>query len=259
MKIRLLGAHLLEDRDNKLACCLIDGILAIDAGSLTANLTFKEQLGIKALLLTHHHFDHIKDVLMLGATFYNNNEQCFIYSIQAVYDALKYLFDYQGTFYTNLMEKPVGKPTLKFVPIEPLKPFYINKYDILAVHVNHSAPAVGFQITAPNGKKLFYTGDTGPGLEECWRHISPDLLIIENSASNRFVEKAKEVKHLSPSLMKEELIKFRQIKGYLPQIITTHMYPDLNEDTERDAELKQVSQELGVSIAIGYEGMEIFL
>lgn len=259
MKIKLLGAHLLEDRDNRLACCLIDGILAIDAGSLTANLTFREQLGIKALLLTHHHFDHIKDVLMLGATFYNNNAQCFIYSIQEVYDALKYLFDYKGTFYTNLMEKPEGKPALKFIPIEPLKPFNIEKYDIFAVHVNHSAPAVGFQITAPNGKKLFYTGDTGPGLEECWRHISPDLLIIENSASNRFVEKAKEVKHLSSSLLKEELIKFRQTKGYLPQIITTHMYPDLNEDIERNAELKQVSQELGVSLTVGYEGMEIFL
>lgn len=259
MKIRLLGAHLLEDKDNRLACCLIDGILAIDAGSLTSTLTSEEQLSIKALLLTHHHFDHIKDVLMLGATFYNNRAQCFIYSIQPVYDALKYLFNYHGAFYTNLIEIPAGKPALQFFPIEPLKPFHIEKYDIWAVPVNHSAPAIGFQITAPDGKKLFYTGDTGPGLEECWRHISPDLLIIENSASDRFIERAREVKHLSPTLLKEELKSFQKIRGYLPQVITTHMYPDINEDNERKAELEQISRELGVSITIGYEGMEIVL
>jgi len=259
MRIRLLGTHLLEDRDNKLACCLIDGILAIDAGSLTSTLTFQEQLTIKALLLTHHHYDHIRDVLTLGATFYNNRMQCSVYSISPVYDALKYLFNYPGTFYTNLMERPVGNPTLKFTLIEPLKPFHIYEYDILAVPVNHSAPSVGFQITAPNGEKLFYTGDTGPGLEECWSHVSPDLLIIENSASDRFIERAKEVKHLSPGLLKEELISFHKLKGYLPQIVTTHMFPNEQEEAERKAELERLSAELNVPITIGYEGMEIVL
>jgi ribonuclease BN (tRNA processing enzyme) len=259
MKIRLLGAHLLEDKDNRLACCLIDGILAIDAGSLTATLTFQEQLNIKALLLTHHHYDHIRDVLTLGATFYNNNAQCCVYSIPVVYDALQYLFNYPGTFYTNVMEKPQGNPALKFIPVEPLKPFHVVSYNILAVPVNHSTPSVGFQITAPNGKRLFYTGDTGPGLEDCWQQINPDLLIIENSASDRFIERAREVKHLSPTLLKEELIHFQKIKGYLPGVITTHMYPDEREEADRRVELERISKELGVSITIGYEGMEIVL
>jgi ribonuclease BN (tRNA processing enzyme) len=259
MKIRLLGAHALEDRDNRLACCLIDGILAIDAGSLTATLTFQEQLNIKALLLTHHHYDHIKDVWTLGATFYNSKAQCYVYSIPVVYDALQYLFNYPSTFYTNVMEKPQGNPAVKFISVEPLKPFKVQGYNVIAVPVNHSAPSVGFQITAPNGKRLFYTGDTGPGLEDCWQQINPDLLIIENSASDRFIERAREVKHLSPGLLKEELIHFRKIKGYLPSVITTHMYPDEREEAERKVELERVSAELGVSITVGYEGMEIVL
>lgn len=259
MKIRLLGAHALEDKANRLACCLIDGILAIDAGSLTATLTFQEQLNIKALLLTHHHYDHIRDVLTLGATFYNNDAKCLVYSIPPVYDALQYLFNYPGTFYTNVMEKPQGNPALRFISIDPLKPFNVLGYNIIAVTVNHSAPSVGFQITAPNDKKLFYTGDTGPGLEDCWHYVNPDLLIIENSASDRFIERARAVKHLSPGLLKEELISFKKIKGYLPQIITTHMYPDEHEEAERRVELERISAELGVSITIGYEGMEIVL
>jgi ribonuclease BN (tRNA processing enzyme) len=259
MKIRLLGTHLLEDRDSRLACCLIDGVLAIDAGSLTATLTFKEQLAIKALLLTHHHYDHIRDVITLGATFYNNRRQCSVYSIPSVYDALIYLFDYPGTLYTNLIERPTKNHALQFALIEPLEPFHIYGYDILAVPMDHSAPSVGFQITAPDGKKLFYTGDTGPGLEECWHYVSPNLLIIENSASDRFIELAREVKHLTPSLLKEELINFRKINGYLPQVVTTHMYPDEQEEAERKVELEQVSVELNAPITIGYEGMEINL
>jgi len=259
MRIQLLGAHLLEDKDSKMACCLIDGVLAIDAGALTSSLTFQQQLAIKGVLLTHHHWDHIRDVITLGATFYNNRTQCEVYSISTVYEALHYLCSYPGELYTNIMERPARNPALKFTLIEPLKPFKVQEYQVLPVAVNHSAPAVGFQITSPDGKKLFYTGDTGPGLEECWRHISPDLLIIENSASDRFIERARAVKHLTPALLKDELINFRKLKGYLPQVVTTHMYPDEKEELERKTELARLSVELNTTITVGCEGMEITL
>ena len=62
MNIRFLGAHNSESKDVRPACLLIDNILAIDAGGLTSSLTFSEQLAIEALLVTHHHYDHIKDI-----------------------------------------------------------------------------------------------------------------------------------------------------------------------------------------------------
>lgn len=66
MKVRWLGAHHSESRDTKVACLLIDDTLAVDAGALSAGLTFQEQLGIKRILITHHHYDRIKDIPMLG-------------------------------------------------------------------------------------------------------------------------------------------------------------------------------------------------
>ena len=73
MNIRFLGAHNSESKDVRPACLLIDNVLAIDAGGLTSSLTFSEQLAIKALLVTHHHYDHIKDIPMMGMTFYINH------------------------------------------------------------------------------------------------------------------------------------------------------------------------------------------
>ena len=121
MNIRFLGAHNSESKDVRPACVLIDNILAIDAGGLISSLTFSEQLAIEALLVTHHHYDHIKDIIMMGMTFHIKHSKINIYSIPSVYEALAYLFEYPGKFYTNFLTHPPEDPTIHFTTIEPLK------------------------------------------------------------------------------------------------------------------------------------------
>ena len=257
MNIRFLGAHNIESKDVRQMSLLIDDILAIDAGGLVSSLTFSEQMAMKALLVTHHHYDHIKDIPMLGMTFYVNNAQLHIYSLQSVLEALEYLFKYPGNLYFNSLERPVGNPTFRFTTIASLKPFIVEGYHILPVPMKHSVPAVGYQITSPEGKNLFYTGDTGSGLGDCWQQISPDVLAIEVTAANEFIKTAREAKHLTPSLLKEELVSFQNIKGYLPKIITVHMFPQ--DQSKIEIELKQVATELNATIIPGYEDMQITL
>ena len=62
MRIKFLGAHNAESRSTKLVSFLIDDILAVDAGSLASELSFLEQKKIKAILLSHGHYDHIRGV-----------------------------------------------------------------------------------------------------------------------------------------------------------------------------------------------------
>jgi ribonuclease BN (tRNA processing enzyme) len=69
MKIRLLGAHKLETKETMYVCLLIDDILAIDAGALTSRLSLKAQQKIQALLLSHWHYDHVKDLPAIGMNF----------------------------------------------------------------------------------------------------------------------------------------------------------------------------------------------
>ena len=161
MNIKILGAHNCESQDSKFISLLIDDVLAIDAGGLTSSLSLSAQQKIKAILLTHQHYDHIRDIPAIAMNFFLHETDINIYSIQAVYDALTtYLLN--GKVYPDFLEKPQGKPTIKFTVIEPNKPRQIEGYVVLAVPVNHSVPVVGYQITAADGKSIFYTGDTGP-------------------------------------------------------------------------------------------------
>lgn len=257
MKVRFLGAHNLESRDTRLACALIDGVIALDAGGITSSMTFEEQLRLKAVLVTHHHYDHIKDLPMIGLTFQLQERHLQVCSIKPVYEALRYLLSYPEKMYTNVLEKPTGDPTIRFSIIEPLKPFAVRGYEITVVPVNHSVPAVGYEVTGPDGRKLFYTGDTGPGLEECWRHTAPDLLIVECTGIRRLMEEATRSKHLAPVTLREELLSFRKLHGYVPSVITTHMYPEPQAKAELERELARLAAELGADISPAYEGMEM--
>ena len=259
MNIRFLGAHNSESKDTRPACILIDNFLAIDAGGLASSLTFSEQLAIEALLITHHHYDHIKDIPMMGMNFHVKKARINIYSIPPVLQALAYLFEYPGKFYTNFLTHPPENPTIHFTSIEPLQSFDIKQYKILPVSTKHSVPSVGYQITTPQGKKLFYSGDTGHDLEDVWSRISPDLLIIEVTLPDGLLKSDKEPYHLTPGLLRAELISFRNIKGYLPQVITVHMSPQSPDRELIEAELKRVAAELKADITPGYEGLQVTL
>jgi ribonuclease BN (tRNA processing enzyme) len=254
MEIQVLGAHNCESQSTKFVSLLIDDTLAIDAGGLTSSLSFEAQQKLKAILLTHQHYDHIRDVPAIAMNLFLQDNTINIYSIQPVYDALSsHLLD--GELYPKFLEQPQHEPTIKFTIIEPYKLEHVAGYSILAVPVNHSAPTVGFQITSADGKIAFYTGDTGPGLTDCWQYISPQLLIAEVTAPNKYEEFAKESGHLTPSLLEQELINFRELKGYLPQVALVHMNPDLEK--ELAGEIAVVAQALGNPITLAYEGMRL--
>lgn len=256
MNIRILGAHNSESQNSGFACLLIDDILAIDAGGLTSSLSLTAQLNLKAVLLTHQHYDHIKDVPVIAMNCYLSGSTINIYSTSPVFDALTtYLLD--GKLYPNFLERPPENPTIRFTTIEPLKTIQVEGYSILPVPVNHSASSVGYQITSPDGKIVFYTGDTGPGLDECWEYVSSQLLIIEATLPDRFEEFAREARHLTPALLKDELVTFQKAKGYLPQVITVHMNPILEDEIE--TEIGDVAIALNSPIMLGYEGMQLQL
>ena len=256
MKVQFLGAHNCETASTKLVSLLVDDILALDAGGLTSSLSIEAQLKLKAVLLTHHHYDHIRDVPALGmnALFYETSVP--IYSTQEVRDALSSHW-LNGTIYSNFLEKPAESPRIEFTVIEPNRAFTIADYEILPVPVSHSVPTVGYQITSPDGKSLFYTGDTGPGLAGAWPDVSPQMLITEVTAPNRYEEFGRIKLHLTPSLLREELLAFQKLKGYLPRVALVHMNP--RQEKEIEVEIEQLSAELDTPITLAHEGMTIKL
>jgi ribonuclease BN (tRNA processing enzyme) len=256
VKIRFLGAHNCESAATRLVSILVDDVLALDAGGLTSSLSLENQLSLKGVLLTHHHYDHMRDVPALGmnALFYETSVS--IYGTQAVRDALASHW-LNGTIYASFLEKPPENPRIKFTVVEPDKAFMIDGYEILPVPVTHSVPTTGYQVTSPEGKRLFYTGDTGPGLAGAWPQVSPHLLITEVTAPDRYTEFGRRMLHLTPGLLKEELLVFQKEKSYLPQVLLVHMNP--RQEKEIEAEVEQLSGELDISITLAYEGLEVQL
>jgi hypothetical protein len=58
-------------------------------------------------------------------------------------------------------------------------------------------------------------------------------------------------------LLQQELDSFREIKGYLPQVVLVHMNPF--EEKAIEAEIAVVARTINTKIQLGYEGMQIHL
>ncbi len=94
-------------------------------------------------------------------------------------------------------------------------------------------------------------------MADCWRRVSPQLLIVEVTEPDDYKEEMAKSGHLTPSLLKQELVSFREVNGYLPRVVVVHMNPALEEEIA--AEIAAVAEALGSPITMGYEGMQLNL
>jgi ribonuclease BN (tRNA processing enzyme) len=254
--IRFLGTHNAESRKTRLASFLIDEVLAVDAGSLVSELTFPEQAKIKAILLSHGHYDHIRAI---PAFAFNNSDRTtqVIATPQTLEILSSHLID--GVVYPQFTSESsfLQKATIQLVPLEPFHRQNIEGYEVMAVPVRHPLNGVGFEITSGDRKTLFYTGDTGPGLSSMWVNISPQLIIADVTWPNSLANEAKDAGHLCPEMLEGELVEFRRIKGYLPKVTAIHMSPQHEPKIEQ--EIREVAQNLGASIKVVREGEELIL
>jgi phosphoribosyl 1,2-cyclic phosphodiesterase len=257
MKVEVLGAHNTETDKARLPCLLVDDTVALDAGGLASSLPLERQQKIKAVLLTHHHFDHTRDLVMLGA---NDSVPPSTVDVYAVQDTLGVVYHYllDGRMYKDYTSWPTtDNPRLRLRPVSPLQQIVVEGHAVLAVPVSHSTPAVGFQVSSDSGNSLFYVGNSGSGLDSCWEHISPQVLFIEVTGLDRMGDVMSKLRHLTPHLLAAELDGFKKSKGYLPRVIATHI--PVAFEKELRGELASVAKELKCQLEVAGEGLVIDL
>ncbi len=247
MDLRILGAHNFESRDTRMASYIIDGVIALDAGGLTRSLTFDEQLAVEAVILSHRHFDHIRDLFPFGVYKGHSGSSADVFAIEDTMNSvLGTLLNTSNSPDFEQWPSP-DRPTFRYHTIDFYTEFEVVGYTVKAVPVPHSAPAAGIQIT--DGRlKLFYTGDTGKKLSDAWQHVSPDVLLTEVTYGDDNEMQANSMGHLTPRLLGECLHEFKATHSYLPKVIASHINPPWEEQVRQG--LKELSQDLGIEITV---------
>lgn len=227
MKLRVLGCAGAELPDFRPPAFLLDDQMLLDAGTIGSVLSEEEQWKIHTVFITHSHLDHIRSIPALADNIIIKNRLHTV-SVRSTVEVIEALQNhlFNNIIWPDFTQIPSAEnPVIKFMPITPYQECAVNGYRVTAIPVNHTVPTVGYQVKS-GGRTLVYTGDTGP-TEEIWRYSSgADALIVEVSFPDSMRDLAELTKHLTASMLVEELAKI----DVLPKrILITHPKPQYYE------------------------------
>ncbi len=256
MQVRVLGAHNLESRQTKHTCFLIDGVMAIDAGSLASTLSADEQAGIGAVLLTHRHFDHVRDLPTIALATMESSGPISVYGLPETIDEVApRLVD--GVLYPDFTKRMTQDgPKVRFSTVEDSQDFRHGPYQLRAHSVPHSAPCIGYVVSGPDGRSFAYTGDCGGGLRPFFQDPwGPSTLFVEVTYGDGMVEQARTTSHLTPGLLAAELEEGIESGAAMPHIMVVHR--DARHESDIEKELEAVSSKLEVRITLAVEDLVV--
>ncbi len=226
MKIKVLGCSGGEVPGRYSPAFLIDGEILLDAGTITSILSEKQQMRVRTIFITHAHLDHIRGIASLADNIVTAGERhhVTVYSIPPVIGTIrKNLFN--GAIWPDFTVIPnPDDAILRLVEVTEGSPVRDGEYTITAYRVIHTVPSVGFLVEDGKGRRLFYTGDTGPA-KDTWKRIGNRKihgLIIDVSFPDALEELAIRTGHLTPRLLRAELSRMALPPG---RVFVTHAKP----------------------------------
>ena len=207
MKVQLLPSTVSGSAEHQLlSSYLIDDCICLDAGSIGFHSDLDLQLGIKHLLITHCHRDHLARLpSFLDAHFGEGAEDPVPVVIHAEASTAKAIRDdilndrHWPDFFRINEEQGMG--LLEMNIIEAEKPICIGEYQITPVRVDHIVDTLAF-VVEKDGASFALVTDTGPSdkiWEVCEQTPGLSLVILELSFPDRLQWLAEVSKHLSTS------------------------------------------------------------
>jgi ribonuclease BN (tRNA processing enzyme) len=213
LKLRVLGCSGGELPRHRTTCFLVDGKLAIDAGALTASLSLDELLRVDDIVLTHSHFDHVKDVPLLADLLVGKRRRSIrVHASRACARTLRRNI-FNGELWPDFTRIPDRRrPIVQIVPFDTRSRFRAGRYTFRPVPVSHPVESVGF--TVSDGRTtIAISGDTGP-TDDLWKVINagPRLsaLLVELSFPSSLQWLADVSGHLTPRTLRGELQKLER-------------------------------------------------
>jgi 3',5'-cyclic-nucleotide phosphodiesterase len=233
--LRVIGCHGGETPKHRTSAFVVDGSIAIDAGSLTSGLDLKDQAALKAVLVSHAHLDHIRDL----ATIADNRAQLeaeplTIAATLPTISALKEHF-FNNVLWPDFSRLPtVRHPSIRYLELRPEKPTNVAGFEVRAIPVDHTIDCCGFIVQSERGA-LGYSGDTGP-TERLWQVLGATehlkALLMEVSFPNDQARLARVAGHHTPETLARDLAKLAGARE-LP-VLLYHIKPTFQARVERE-------------------------
>lgn len=235
MKLRVLGCSGGIGGNLHTSAFLLDHDVLIDAGTGVNGLSLTELSMIDHVFVTHSHLDHIVSIpLLVDSVGAMRERPLTVYATEDTLNILRqHIFNWK--VWPDFSEIPAGRqPFMRYQAIEVGETVVLDGRSITAVPANHVVPAVGYCLDSGNAS-LVYSGDTTSN-DALWEVVNRignlRYLLIETAFSNNEKELAILSKHLCPSLLVEELEKFRGTA----EVFITHLKPGEVELTMREIE-----------------------
>ncbi len=225
MRLQVLGCSGGELPRHRTTCFLLDGKLAIDAGALTASLSLERLLEVDDIVLTHSHFDHVKDVPLLSDLLVGRrrtpvrvhaSRECARTLRESVFN------DELWPDFTCIPDR--ASPVLEIVEFDATRAFKVGRYTFKPVPVCHPVESVGFVIS-DGRSEIAVSGDTGPTVA-FWKKVNAarrlKALLVELSFPNELQGLADVSGHLTPNTLATELAKLER-NGF--PVLLYHLKP----------------------------------
>jgi ribonuclease BN (tRNA processing enzyme) len=210
VRIQVLGASGGELRGRSTTSLLVDGTLAVDAGSLTASLDLAALRRVRHVVLSHSHLDHVKDVPLLADLLADVNPRpVTVHGSAATLRVLRrHVFN--GSLWPDFTRIPSpARPVIRLAAFRHGVPFRAGPHRILPVRVDHAVESTGF-VVSRQGRSFAISGDTGP-TGRFWEAVNRarglGALLVEVSFPGKLQWLADRSGHLTPQTLAGELAK----------------------------------------------------
>jgi ribonuclease BN (tRNA processing enzyme) len=235
MQIRVLGCSGGIGSGLRTTSLLIDDDVLIDCGSGAGDLTLDELAGIRHILLTHGHLDHIAFIpFMVDSTFdaLVDNPITIHLQIETLEMLRKHIFNWQ--IWPDFARLPdETNPVIRYEVITPGQKIELSGRSFEVIPVTHTQPAVGFRVQAPDGGSFAFSGDTR-STDRFWQVLNSypglDMLIVECAYADHEEALSQIAGHHRPSTLATDLGKL----DHLPALYITHQKPGQEEQIMRE-------------------------